>query len=153
MLPVLLLLHLVGFAAFVGGALAQQQLLRRSADAGMAAAARDELERLAALACTRLELGGLFLQVLSGVGIALMAPAFLAQHWLHAKLTCVAILLFVAHLEMINARRIVKARAARGDAAEPEIAGRKRRQATLGLVTGALIAAVVLLVTVLRAAF
>jgi uncharacterized membrane protein len=153
MLPVLLLLHLVGFAVFVGGAFAQQQFMRRSTGAGVVAAVRDEYERLAASVSTKLEVGGLFLQVLSGVGIVVLTPGFLKQHWLHAKLTAVVIALVVAHLEMINARRIVKARAARGDAAEPEIAGRKKRHAMFGVVNAVLVAAVILLVTVLRTAF
>ena len=38
-----------------------------------------------------------------GALILILAPDFLKQHWLHAKLTAVLLLLVVAHLEMINA--------------------------------------------------
>ena len=153
LLSVLLLLHLLGFAAFVGGALAQQQFMRRSSQAGLVAAVRDEYERLAASVCTKVELTGLFAQVLSGVGAIVALPGFLAQHWLHAKMTLVLILLVLCHVEMINARRIVKARQARGDAADGEIVARKKRQATVGLVVNVLIVGVLLLATVLRTAF
>jgi uncharacterized membrane protein len=152
-LSVLLLVHLLGFAAYVGGAFGQRLLMRSSAQAGVAPAVRDAYERAAATVATKVELVGLFVQVISGVLILVLAPDFLKQHWMHAKLTAVLILLVVAHLEMINARRIVKARAARGDAAEAEIQGRKGRQAALGVVSGLFIGAIVLLVTVLRNAF
>jgi uncharacterized membrane protein len=152
-LSFLLLVHLLGFAAFVVGALAQQQFMRSSSRAGLVAAVRDEYERLAAAVSTKVELTGLFVQVLSGVGIVVVQPYFLKQHWLHAKLTAVLVLLVLAHVDMINARRIVKARQARGEAADGEIAPRKQRQATVGVVVDVLIVAVLLLVTVLRTAF
>ena len=152
-LSVLLLLHLVGFATFVGGALAQQQFMRLSARAGLGGPVRDEYERLAASVCTKVELTGLFAQVLTGAAVLVTVPGFLTQHWLHAKLTAVLILLVLAHVEMINARRIVKARQARGDAADGEIAARKKRHATVGAVVNVLVVAVLLLATVLRTAF
>ena len=62
-----------------------------------------------------------------------LAPLWLTQGWLHGKLACVVVLLVLSHVEMFNARRIVKARAARGDAASDEIAARKKRHATFGL--------------------
>jgi uncharacterized membrane protein len=99
------------------------------------------------------ELTGLFAQVLTGVGLVVAVPGFLTQHWLHAKLTAALIVLVLAHVEMINARRIVKARQARGDAADGEIAGRKKRQATVGAAVNILLLAILLLATVLRTAF
>ena len=154
-LSVLLLLHLVGFAAYLGGGFAQQQFMRRSSLPGLASAVRDEYERLAAAVCTKIELPGMFLQIASGVALVILAPGFLKQHWLHAKLTAVLILLVLSHVEMINARRIVKARAgaAGRDAAEGEIADRKKRHAAFGTVGTVLVVAVLLLVTVLRTAF
>lgn len=147
------LLHLLGFAAFVGAAFAQQALLRMSARDGVAVAVRDEYERLAAGILTKAEVPALFVQVVTGVAFIADAPGFLRQHWLHAKLTAVVVLLVVSHLEMFNARRIVKARAARGDAANDEIAERKKRHAAMGVVERVLVAAILLLVTVLRGAF
>ena len=152
-LSVLVLLHLLGFAAFLGGAFAQQQIMKMSSADGLAAPVRDAYERLAAGASRKIELPGIFLQVASGVGLLVLAPGFLKEHWIHAKLTAVLLLLVLAHVEMINASRIVKARAARGDAAGEEIAGRKKRHAMLGNVGTVLVLAVVLLATVLRGMF
>jgi uncharacterized membrane protein len=147
------LLHLLGFAAFVGGAFAQQRLMRLSARDGLAPPVRDEYERLSAAILTKVEVPALFAQVVTGVAFIGEAPGFLHQHWLHVKLTAVVLLLVLSHLEMFNARRLVKAREARGDAARDEIAERKRRHATMGAVGTVLVVAVLLLVTVLRAAF
>jgi uncharacterized membrane protein len=153
LLATLLLVHLVGFAAFVGGAVAQQQLMRRSAGAGLPPAVRDAYERASAAVSLKVELYGLFLQVASGVGAIVVVPGFLQQHWLHAKLSVVVVLLVLAHVEMINARKVVKARQAQGEAASDAIAARKRRLSVVGTVVDVLIAVVILLATVLRTAF
>jgi uncharacterized membrane protein len=150
---VVTLLHLLGFAAFVGGGFAQQRLMKLSARDGLAAAVRDEYERLSAAILTKVEVPALFAQVVTGVAFIAEAPGFLHQHWLHAKLTAVVLLLVLSHLEMFNARRLVKARQARGDAAKDEIAERKKRHATMGAVGTVLVVAILLLVTVLRVAF
>ena len=50
---ILILLHLVGFAAYIGAGFAQQQFVTRSGRDGLAAAVRDEYERLAASIVTR----------------------------------------------------------------------------------------------------
>ena len=149
---VLILLHLLGFAAFLGGAFAQQQFMKMSAKAGLAAAVRDEYERLAAAIVTKAEVPGMFAQVVTGVVMIVSQPEmhYLKQHWLHGKLAAVAALLVLSHLEMFNARRIVKARAARGDAAADEIAARKKKHAAMGLVGTVLVVALILFVTVLR---
>jgi|ERR1035438_2462584 uncharacterized membrane protein len=143
---VLILLHLVGFATYLGAGFAQQQFMGRSRATGLAAAVRDEYERLAASILTRFELPALFVQIVTGVVFIAMTPTWLTQGWLHGKLTCVVVLLGLTHAEMFNARKIVKARAARGDAAGEEIAARKARHATFGLV--GTLAVVVLVVLV-----
>jgi protoporphyrinogen IX oxidase len=130
---VLIFVHLVGFAAYIGAGFAQQQFLTRSARDGLGAAVRDEYERLAATIVTQIELPAIFVQVVTGVVFIALAPMWLTQGWLHGKLACVVVLLVLSHLEMFNARRIVKARAARGDGASEEIAARKARHATFGL--------------------
>jgi uncharacterized membrane protein len=130
---VLILLHLVGFAAYLGAGFAQQQFVTRSSGGGLAAAVRDEYERLAAVIVTQIEVPALFVQVVTGIILIALAPSWLTQGWLHGKLACVVVLLVLSHLEMFNARRIVKARVARGDAANEEIAGRKARHGTFGL--------------------
>ena len=149
-LPFLLLLHLVGLVVFVGGAFAQQRFMKMSAKAGLSPAVRDEYERLSAAIVTKVEVPGMFAQVFTGVGIIVLQPYLLQQHWLHAKLTAVVLLLVLSHLEMFNARRLVRARASRGDAAADEIAARKKRHALLGGVGTVLVVAVLVLATVLR---
>ncbi|HEX3769486.1 MAG TPA: DUF2269 family protein [Polyangiaceae bacterium] len=143
---VVILIHLVGFAAYVGAGFAQQQFMTRSREAGLAAAVRDEYERLAATILTRIELPAIFVQVVTGVIFIGMTPQWLQQPWIHGKLTCVVILLGLSHAEMFNARRIVKARAARGDAAAEEIAKRKSRHGAMGLVGTLAVVAIVALV-------
>lgn len=150
LLPFLLLLHIVGIAAFLGGAFAQQQFMRMSARGGVPAALRDEYERLSAAIVTTIEVPALFAQIATGVAVIVLEPYLLLQHWLHAKLTAVLLLLVLSHLEMFNARRLVRARATRGDAAADEIAVRKRRHAHMGMVGTVLVTAVLLLATVLR---
>jgi len=130
---ILILLHLVGFAAYLGAGFAQQQFMSRSARDGLEAAVRDEYERLAAAIVTQIELPALFGQLLTGVVLIVLAPLWLTQGWLHGKLACVAVLLVLSHLEMFNARRIVKARSAGGTGMNEEIAARKKRHATFGL--------------------
>jgi uncharacterized membrane protein len=149
-LPFLLLLHLVGLAVFLGGTFAQQRFMKMSAKAGLTTAVRDEYERLSAAIVTKLEVPGLFAQVFTGVGIIVLQPYLLQQHWLHAKLTAVVLLLVLSHLEMFNARRLVRARAERGDAAADEIANRKKRHARMGAIGTVLVVAVLVLATVLR---
>ena len=149
-LPFLLLLHLVGLAVFLGGAFAQQRFMKMSGRAGLTTAVRDEYERLSAAIVTKVEVPGLFAQVFTGLGIILLQPYLLHQHWLHAKLTAVVLLLVLSHLEMFNARRLVRARAERGDAAADEIAGRKKRHALMGAIGTVLVVAVLVLATVLR---
>jgi uncharacterized membrane protein len=139
----LILVHLVGFAAYVGAGFAQQQFMMRSRAAGLAPSVRDEFERLAAAILTKIELPAIFAQVVTGVAFLVLTPAWLTFGWLHGKLTCVVILLGLSHAEMFNARRIVKARVARGDAATAEIDARKARHGTLGLI-GTLAVVVVL---------
>jgi putative membrane protein len=130
----LIFIHLVGFAAFLGAAFAQQQFVARSTAQGIAPDVRDEYEQLAAAIVTKIELPALFVQVGVGICFLLMTPMWLTQGWMHAKLTCVLVLLVLSHLEMFNARKIVKARADRGDAAETEIAARKKRHGMLGTI-------------------
>ena len=142
----LVLLHLIGFAAYLGAGFAQQRIMAMSAVDGTPPTVRDAYERLAAAILVRIELPALFAQVATGVVFIALVPQWLQQGWLHGKLTCVAALLVLSHLEMFNARRIVKTRADRGESGAAEIAGRKKRHATLGAI--GTLAVVVLLVLV-----
>ncbi|MFI5300149.1 MAG: DUF2269 family protein [Polyangiales bacterium] len=139
------LFHLVGFAAFVGAAFAQQEFMKRSARAGLAPAIRDEYERLAATISAKIETPALFLQIAVGAFMLLHNTAYLKQPWMHAKLTAVFLLLGLAHAEMANAKKLVKARAERGDAAAEEIAGRKAKHAKMGAVGTVLVIGVIVL--------
>lgn len=149
-LTVLKLVHLIGFAAFVGGAFTQRYLMKMSAASGLGAAVRDAYERSASAVCSKIELPGIFTQVLSGVAILTLAPGFLHQHWMHGKLLVVLLALVTSHVEMIGAKKIVRARAEKGDAANAEIAARKQRHAMACTATGIFIGVILLLVTVLR---
>ena len=140
----LVLLHLVGFAAYIGAGFAQQRIMAMSAADGTPPTVRDAYERLASAILVRIELPALFAQVATGVVFIALLPTWLTQGWLHGKLTCVAALLVLSHLEMFNARRIVRARTERGESASAEIAGRKRKHATLGAI-GTLAVVVLLL--------
>jgi uncharacterized membrane protein len=139
------LLHLIGFAAFLGAAFAQQQFMKRSAEPALNPTIRDEYERLSAVICTRIELPALFAQVFVGIYFIVDNPAYLKQHWLHGKLTAVVLLLALAHAEMFNARRLVRARAERGDSARSEIAARKSKHALMGNVATVLVLATIVL--------
>ena len=93
---------------------------------------RDEFERLAAAIVTKIELPAIMVQVATGIAFVVMSPEWLKQGWIHGKLACVVALLVLSHLEMFNARNIVRSRAARQDAANEEIAALKKRHATFG---------------------
>ena len=142
----LILVHLVGFAAYLGAGFAQQQLVARSAEGGLVAAVRDNYEKLAAAIVTKIEVPAIALQLVTGVTFLVLSPAWLQFGWMHGKLTCVAGLLALSHAEMFNARKIVAARAARGDAAGEEIAARKKRHALFGSIGSLFAVALLVLV-------
>jgi uncharacterized membrane protein len=142
----LILLHLAGFAAYVGAGFAQQTFMKRSGGGGLAPAIRDEYERLAARILAQIEGPAIGVQILTGIVFLVLAPQWLQQGWLHAKLTCVFFLVGLSHAERANARKIVAARAARGDAATDEIGARKKRHALMGSIGAALVVALLALV-------
>jgi putative membrane protein len=142
----LFVVHLVGFAAYLGGAYAQLEFLKRSSRTGLAAAVRDEYERLCATTITKVELPALVAQIASGVVNLVLTPAWLKMGWMHGKLAVVGVLLVLSHIEMFNARAIVKLRASKGDGAKSEIESRKARHQRFGSVGTLLVMALVLLV-------
>ncbi len=142
----LVLVHLVGFAAYLGAGFAQQQFVARSALGGLVADVRDNYERLAAAIVTKIEVPAIGVQVLTGVTFLVLSPAWLQLGWMHGKLTCVVALLGLSHAEMFNARKIVAARATRGDAAGEEIAARKKRHALFGTIGSLFVVALLVLV-------
>jgi uncharacterized membrane protein len=144
----LLFVHLGCFAAYVGAAFAQLQFMKRSRKAGLPVETRNHLEELAATVITKIEVPVIFGSLLSGVGFIAMNPLLMKQGWLHAKLTCVLILLVLSHLEMFNARKLVRARAA--NAPEPEIEARKKRHDMYGRVGAVVVVAILVLVTFVR---
>ncbi len=146
----LILLHLVGFAAFLGGAVAQQRLTTTSRRPSLAPAVRDDRESLALTICGKVELPALFAQLATGILFIISQPAYLRQHWLHGKLTAVLVLLVLAHIELMNLRKIVELRRAGGAGADAEIGALKRRHAALGTVGALAVVAVLLFVTILR---
>lgn len=146
----LLLIHLIAFAAYVGSGFGQLQLMKLSARPGTAADLRDAYERIAAAVITRIEVPAVFVSIASGIGFITQNPAFMKQGWLHGKLLCVLLLAILSHLEMFNARKIVRARAAGGASAEAEIATRKARHSVLGGIGALLVVALLVLVTFVR---
>ena len=148
---VALFLHLIAFAAYAGAAFAQQRFVAMSAAEGLAAPVRDAYERLAASIVTMLELPAIFLSVLSGALFLAHDAGYLHQpSWFHPKMACVLVLLVLSHLEMFNARRIVRARAAGG--ADADIAARKRRHAIFGGIGALLVIVILALVSFVRTA-
>lgn len=146
----LLFVHLVCFAAYLGAGFGQLRLLKRSTGEGVAPVTRDELERLCAGVVTKIELPAIMGSVLTGVVFIAQNPALMKMGWLHGKLTCVLGLLVLSHLEMFNARKIVRARTERGDAAADEIASRKARHGAFGTIGAALVVVLLVLVTFVR---
>lgn len=124
---VALLFHLLGLGVYLGAGLVQHWVSHISGADGLAPAAREAYERLAATLARSFELPALLVSVLSGIALLQQRSFFLKMGWMHAKLTGVLVLLVIAHLEMFNARKIVRARGAAAPD-EPEIARRKRRQ-------------------------
>ncbi|MDB4947023.1 MAG: hypothetical protein JWP97_6557 [Labilithrix sp.] len=141
-----LFVHLASFALYVGTGLVQLTVMKRSAAA--AGEARAALEQLAATLLTKLELPAIFGSVLSGALLVMTNPAYMKQGWLHGKLLVVVVLLVLTHLEMFNAKAIVRLRD--GAAPESEIAARKSRHALWGRIGGALVLALLFLVTFVR---
>ena len=90
--------------------------------------------------------------IVSGIGFLGTNPALMRQGWLHAKLTCVLLLAVLSHLEMFNARRIVRAREGAASDAEAVIAARKKRHALFGTIGSLLVVVLLALVTFARLA-
>ncbi len=146
----LLLIHLVSFAAYLGAGFAQLQLMKGSRANGIAPAVRDDREALSAAVVTKIELPAIIGSIVSGAGFIAQNPALMKMGWLHGKLLCVLLLVVLSHAEMFNARAIVKARAARGDAATTDIDARKKRHDLYGTVGSLIVVALLILVTFVR---
>ena len=146
----LLFIHLVAFAAYLGAGFGQLQMIKLSARPGTAPATRDAFERIAASVITKIEVPAIFVSIASGVVFITQNPTLMKQGWLHGKLLCVLLLAVLSHLEMFNARRIVRAREADGPGAEGDIAKRKARHAVLGGIGSLLVVVLLVLVTFVR---
>ena len=145
-----LLVHLVSFAAYLGAGFAQLQILKLSGRDGISTELRTAYEKLAATVLTKIELPAIFGALLSGVVFIVQNGALMKQGWLHGKLTCVLILLVLSHLEMFNARAIVRIREDGGKDAELQIKARKARHAAFGTVGTLVLVALLVLVTFVR---
>lgn len=146
----LLFIHLVSFAAYLGAGFAQLQLMRRSRAPGITPDVRADREALAATIVTKIELPAVMGAIASGIGFVVQNPALMQLGWLHGKLLCVLLLVVLSHVEMFNARKIVKARTERGDAAQNEIDARKKRHTAFGAVGSLLVLVLLVLVTFVR---
>jgi uncharacterized membrane protein len=149
MTRIALFLHLLGFAAFLGAGFSQGRFIRASRNVGLAPAIRDAYERLAAAIVTKIEVPASLVQLISGVLLIVENPGWLRLPWMHTKLTAVVLLLVLSHLEMFNARKIVKLRAA-GEAGAAEIDKRKARHGLFGAAGALLTMTIVVLVSFFR---
>jgi uncharacterized membrane protein len=151
----LLLVHLVAFAAYLGAGFGQLQMIKLSVRPGTTPETRDAYERLAATIITRIEVPAIFASIASGIVFITQNPLLMKQGWLHGKLLCVLLLALLSHLEMFNARKIVRAREAGGAGgggrlADAEIAKRKARHAVFGGIGSLLVVVLLVLVTFVR---
>src|SRR3954452_15298025 len=97
-------------------------MMKLSARDGTSIEVRSSYERLSATILTKIEVPAIFGSMLSGMVFIMQNGALMKQGWMHAKLTCVLILLVLSHLEMFNARQIVRIREDGGKSADEEIA-------------------------------
>ena len=146
----LLFVHLVSFAAYLGAGFAQLQLMKLSAREGTLPELRNSYERLAATITTKIEVPAIFASVLSGMVFIMQNGALMKQGWLHGKLTCVLILLVLSHLEMFNARAIVRIREGGGKGADDDIKARKARHTLFGTIGTVIVVVLLVLVTFVR---
>ncbi len=148
-----LLVHLVSFAAYLGAGFAQLRMMNRSRNAGLPAVVREEYEKLAATVVTKIELPALIGAVLSGVWFLAIFPGYLKLGWVHAKLACVLLLAVLSHLEMFNARGILRERAAAGEHMEVNVLARKKRHALFGALGTSIVLVLLVLVTFVKNGF
>ncbi|CAN5912159.1 hypothetical protein BH11MYX4_BH11MYX4_48270 [soil metagenome] len=146
----LLLVHLVFFAAYLCAGFAQLQMMKLSAREGVSAELRNAYEKLSATILTKIEVPAIFGSLLSGVVFIAQNGALMKQGWMHGKLTCVLILLVLSHLEMFNARAVVRIREDGGKNAETEIKARKARHSAFGTVGAIVVVVLLVLVTFVR---
>jgi uncharacterized membrane protein len=146
----LLLVHLVCFAAYLGAGFAQLQMMKLSARDGTSTELQGTYERLSATILTKIEVPAIFGSILSGMVFIMQNGALMKQGWIHAKLTCVLILAVLSHLEMFNARAIVRIREDGGKAAEDDIKARKAKHNLFGTIGTLVVVALLVVVTFLR---
>ena len=146
----LLLVHLVCFAAYLGAGFAQLQMMKLSARDGTSAEMRSSYERLSATILTKIEVPAIFGSIVSGMVFIMQNSLLMKQGWLHGKLTCVLLLAVLSHLEMFNAKAIVRAREDGGAGVEDEIKRRKARHNLFGTVGSVVVVALLVLVTFVR---
>ena len=91
-----------------------------------------------------------FVTVALGIWMIVQAPTLMKQGWMHGKLTCVLVLLVLSHLEMFNARAVVRIREDGGRGAEEDIAARKKRHNLFGTIGTVVVVALLVLVTFVR---
>jgi uncharacterized membrane protein len=146
----LLLVHLVCFAAYLGAGFAQLQMMKLSARDGTSADMRTAYEKLSATILTKIEVPAIFGSLVSGMFFIMQNGALMKQGWLHGKLLCVLILLVLSHLEMFNARAIVRIREDGGKSAEDDIKARKAMHNLFGTIGSVVVVVLLVLVTFVR---
>jgi protoporphyrinogen IX oxidase len=98
-----LVFHVVGFVFWMGGLMvATQVMAAESVEAS--AEARRALERLERVLFKGVAHPGAAITVIAGITVVAIQPAYLYQHWLHAKLTLVAVLIALDLMAWLRAR-------------------------------------------------
>jgi protoporphyrinogen IX oxidase len=112
MVPVLLVIHVLGFFLWVGGLLATSMSLTRHTQE-TEPAARDALARLERIFMRGLADPGALLTIVAGAGlISTNAHYFLHAPWLHIKLTFVLFLIGLHGLVAVRTKRFATGRVA-----------------------------------------
>jgi putative membrane protein len=110
MVPVLLVVHVLGFFLWVGGLLATSMSLTRHTQE-TESAARDALARLERIFLRGLADPGALLTIVAGVGlISTNSHYFLHAPWLHIKLTLVLFLIGLHGLVAVRTKRFAAGR-------------------------------------------
>ncbi len=98
-----LVFHVVGVVFWIAGLLFATQVMAAESEEA-SAEARRALERLERVLFRGFAHPGAAITVLAGIVVVALQPAYLYQHWLHAKLALVAVLIALDLMAWFRAR-------------------------------------------------
>lgn len=102
-----LVFHVVGFVFWMAGLMVATQVMAAESVED-SAEARRALERLERVLFKGVAHPGAAITVVSGITVVAIQPGYLYQHWLHAKLTLVAVLIALDVMAWFRAREFHK---------------------------------------------